>query len=206
MREAQEALRTSLADQIARTEVVAADAETARAEWNARKAQADEALGTLRAETETLRGQIAAMEKHRASALADSAEREAVLRRSLDAERERADQLDKDIADLFESEAKQVRKWEASRAELLERIRQLESAAENGPPLSDRLARAEEAEAAHADLRARISQLETAAHMADKARTELLSRKRDSDRALAAAQAEVTALQNKLAIAEGGRG
>ena len=57
-------------------------------------------------------------------------------------------------------------------------------------------------EVLRADLEARIAKLEAGEVIADKARTELLNRKRDSDRALAEAQAERAALLKKLATIE----
>ena len=63
----------------------------------------------------------------------------------------------------------------------------------------------EAAEASRAELEARIAKLEAGAVIADKARTELLNRKRETERALAEAQAERAALVKKLAIAENER-
>lgn len=60
----------------------------------------------------------------------------------------------------------------------------------------------EAAEASRAELEARIARMEAAEVIADKARNELLSRKRETDKALAAAQAERAALLKKLAVLE----
>lgn len=238
---AQDEFRVSLAEQVSRAEAAEAAAESARTQLVAQQAEGERALESVRAESEARFAEVD------------------TLRQALDAERQRAEQLEKDIEAFFEGEAKRIREWETSRAEWSDRIRLLEdAAAESGTAQADLLARmieteqtlaslqaeretlatrlsevegerdraqaavalresthradleepgtpAEVWEAARTELLARIARLEANEALADKARSELVSRKRDSDRALAAAQAERAALLKKLAIAEGER-
>ena len=268
------AQRAALTERIAGMKAAAGEAEKARADLIAQKAQADQARDSTRAERDALIGKLTLMEKEHFTALAEAASREDAQRVALEAEKRRAGKLAGEAAALVEREAKLIREGEESRSELMERIRGLEGPAAlfgnaqaellaqkteaerafalmraERETMIERLAdlerdlhdvrtdaarrqeahhaeleelkrreeqvkleakaaaereakQAEAREASRADLGVRIARLEAAEVVADKARTELLNRKRDSDRALATAQAEVLALIKKLATAE----
>jgi hypothetical protein len=226
-------------------------------------------VASIRAEGEALARKLAEVEKDRDRVRSDAARREETQLAVIEEQRQRADQLERDIAARTEHEARLTDEWTLLRAQQSERIALLEASAiaaenaqsdllaqrsdaeralalmqaerdrlvtrlaeiardrdlapaaaaggEQGPsaePLKTEAAAPAEAaaegdgrpveawEASRAELMARIAQLEAQEVISDKARTELLNRKRDSDQALAAAQAERAVLLKKLAVAE----
>jgi chromosome segregation ATPase len=215
-----EAARSDWAERIRGAEDAAAAARTAQADLLGRKNEAERALGLLQAERETLSVRLQQIELDHDLTGAEAARREEARYAELvgqkneaeralgllQAEREtlaaRLQQIERDH-DLTGAEA--ARREEGHRAELLEQTQlaerlkaKLEAALASGREAKP----VETGDGSRAELVARIARLEAAEAIADKARNELLSRKRDSDRALSEAQAERAALLKKLAAAE----
>ena len=163
--------RARMSEQIANLEATAEEAESLHRAMTARMtADAERTIASLRAENDTVRGKVK--------------------------ELERTQKSDTDLAlerlgagtGPDPGPAEMALREEAHQAELMAQRELLEQVRSKSAAAAQRAARqAEVWEADRADLVARIARLEAAGVMADKARTELLNRKKDSDRALAEA-------------------
>ncbi len=173
-----EVARSESSARIRGLEAAVAATETAQRDLLAQKNDAERALASMQAEREALARRVAEIERDRDLAQAEAARREQTLRAELDTQGQIAEGLKTAAA--------------AAAAAAAATVAANERGAEPAEPW----------EAPRAELLARIARLEAAEVIADKARTELLNRKRDSDQALSAAQAERTALLKKLGAAE----
>ena len=181
----------------------AAAAEKARMDLAGAKAEGDWALSSMRAENEAMTRKLLGMEKDQAAAQAQKNDADRALE-SLQAEREGlAARLTERERDRDTVKAEMAQREEAHRAELIEQRELLGRLRGEAAVVAQRDGRQAEAwESERVDLVARIARLEAAGVIADKARSELLNRKKDSDRALAEAESERARLLKKLATAE----
>ncbi|MBK5257708.1 MAG: hypothetical protein JJE39_16915 [Vicinamibacteria bacterium] len=199
-----ERITTELALEQARTEAKAASQKLAEAEQGYTKAVA-ELVKSQAAVPASLGERIARLEAD--SALADQARKE-LLAQKEEAERALASaKAERDDQDTRRSElekdrdrvqAEVARREEAHRAQLEEQGRLVERLKTEAGAAAEREAKQAEAwGAARVDLVAQIARLEAREAVADHARIDLQSRKRDSDQELAAAQDERAALHER---------
>ena len=178
--------RARMSEQIANLEATAEEAESLHRAMTARMtADAERTIASLRAENDTVRGKVKELERTQKSDTDLALERLGAGTGPDPGPAEMALREEAHQAELM------------AQRELLEQVRSKSAAAAQGAARQ-----AEVWEADRADLMARIARLEAAGVMADKARTELLNRKKDSDRALAEAAVERGVLLKKLASAE----
>ncbi len=201
-----DAARADLSERIARLAADAVLAEKAQAAFLAEQAAARAAIAALETEGETRLEKLGEVERDRDQAMAEAARRDLALRSHLGEERQRADQLGKEIAELKSGEARLTAELEArsvSLGEALERAARLDTGLRASVEREAKQSR--EREISEADMSERIKHLEAARLAAESAHREVAALKDQGDRALSSLQAQSEGLVRKLTEAENAR-
>ncbi len=198
--------RADLSARIVRFVADAALAETAQAAFLAEKADARAAIAALETEGEARLEKLAQVERDRDHAMAEAARRDLALRSQLSEERQRADQLDKEVAELKSREASlaaELGARSASLNEALDRAARLDAGLRTSVEREAKQSR--EREISEAEMSERIQSLEAARLAAESAHRDTAALKDQGDRALLSLQAQSEGLVRKLTEAENAR-